>query len=188
MATQFPFSFVQDVFERVAARSHPPQWVVQEVQQRCVLFLNHVLMQEPQAMQRLTTQKGRIARIQWRHYFMALQVTPAGLLSLVQDGGATSSTPTAPDLHIEVTETSPLALAQAALRGDKPTIRIQGDIQLAEQINWLVENVRWEVEEDLARIVGDAWAHTMAHTARRIAQALGAFVGPRGSASERTLP
>lgn len=182
MATQFPFSFLQDVFERVVARSHPPQWVVHEVQQRCVLLLNHILVQEPEAMHRLTAQKGRMARIQWRHYFMALQVTPAGLLSLVQDGT------TAPDLHIEITETSPLALAQIALRGDKPTIRIQGDVQLAAEINWLVENVRWEVEEDLARIVGDAWAHTIAHTARRIAQALGAFVGPLGAAPDRTAP
>ena len=31
----------------------PPEWAVDELQNRVVLFLNHVLMQEPQAQQRL---------------------------------------------------------------------------------------------------------------------------------------
>ena len=44
MATQSPFSFLEGLFERVAAGPQPPQWVVHEVQQRLVLFLNHVLM------------------------------------------------------------------------------------------------------------------------------------------------
>ena len=80
MATpQSPFSFLDGIFERVAAGPQPPQWLVQELQQRIVLFLNHVLMQEPQAMERLVRQKGRIARAQWRTYSLALVVTPAGL-------------------------------------------------------------------------------------------------------------
>ena len=29
----------------------PPEWVVDELQNRVVLFLNHVLMQEPQAQE-----------------------------------------------------------------------------------------------------------------------------------------
>jgi ubiquinone biosynthesis protein UbiJ len=170
MATQSPFSFLEGLFERVAAGPQPPQWMVHEVQQRLVLFLNHVLMQEQEAMDRLVRQRGRVARVQWRIYSMALQVTPAGLFNLAPEGAA-------PDLRIEVTETSPFALAQTALRGDKPAIRIEGDVQLAAEINWLVDHVRWEVEEDLARVVGDAPAHAVAQVARRAAQALRAFVG-----------
>ena len=46
MATpQSPFSFLDGLFERVAAGPQPPEWLVHEVQQRMVLFLNHVLMQ-----------------------------------------------------------------------------------------------------------------------------------------------
>lgn len=67
MATpQSPFSFLDGLFERVAAGPQPPQWLVHEVQQRLVLFLNHVLMQEQEAMDRLVRQKGRVARVQWR--------------------------------------------------------------------------------------------------------------------------
>ncbi|HRL99566.1 MAG TPA: hypothetical protein PLE22_09005 [Acidovorax sp.] len=173
MATpQSPFSFLNGLFERVAAGPQPPQWLVHEVQQRVVLFLNHVLMQEKEAMDRLVRQKGRIARVQWRVYSMALVITPAGLLNLAPEAAV-------PDLRLEVTENSPFALAQTALRGDKPAIRIEGDVQLAAEINWLVDHVRWDVEEDLARVIGDAPAHTVAQVARRAAQALRQFVGAR---------
>ena len=173
MATpQSPFSFLNGLFERVAAGPQPPQWLVHEVQQRVVLFLNHVLMQEKEATDRLVRQKGRIARVQWRVYSMALVITPAGLLNLAPEAAV-------PDLRLEVTENSPFALAQTALRGDKPAIRIEGDVQLAAEINWLVDHVRWDVEEDLARVIGDAPAHTVAQVARRAAQALRQFVGAR---------
>ena len=173
MATpQSPFSFLNGLFERVAAGPQPPQWLVHEVQQRVVLFLNHVLMQEKEATDRLVRQKGRIARVQWRAYSLSLVITPAGLLNLAPESAV-------PDLRLEVTENSPFALAQTALRGDKPAIRIEGDVQLAAEINWLVDHVRWDVEEDLARVIGDAPAHTAARVARRAAQALRQFVGAR---------
>lgn len=177
MATpQSPFPFLDGLFERVAAGPQPPQWLVHEVQQRAVLFLNHVLMQEKEATDRLVRQKGRIARVQWRAYSMALVITPAGLFNLAPETAV-------PDLRLEVTENSPFALAQTALRGDKPTIRIEGDVQLAAEINWLVDHVRWDVEEDLARVIGDAPAHTVAQVARRAAQALRQFVGSRMASS-----
>lgn len=173
MATQSPFSFLNGLLERVVSGPQLPSWLVHEVQQRTVLFLNHVLMQEKAAMERLVRQKGRVARVQWRSFAMALTITPAGLLDLA-DAGAV------PDLQLEVTDTSPLALAQAALRGDKPAIRIEGDVQLAADINWLVDNVQWDIEEDLARVIGDAPAHTVSQVARKAAQTLRQFVGARG--------
>lgn len=169
MATQSPFSLLNGLFERVLAGPQPPAWLVQELQHRVVLFLNHVLMQEREAMERLTRQCGRVALVQWRIYSMALQITPAGLLDLAPPDAA-------PDLRVEISETSPLTLARGALRGDKPTIRIDGDVQLAGEINWLVDNVRWDVEEDLARVLGDAPAHALVGFARRAAAGVKAFV------------
>jgi len=182
MATQSPFSFLNGLFERVRHGPQPPAWLVHELQHRVVLFLNHVLMQESEAMERLARQRGRVALVQWRIYTMALQVTPAGLLDLAPQGAV-------PDLRLEVSETSPLSLARGALRGDKPTIRIEGDVQLAGEINWLVDHVRWDVEEDLARVIGDAPARAVASVAGRAADALRRFVGGRmagrGDASDR---
>ena len=178
---QSPFPFLNGLVERVAAGPQPPQWLVHEVQQRVVLFLNHVLMQESQAMERLVRQKGRVARVQWRHYTMALVITPAGLLNLASEA-------VVPDLRIEVTETSPLALAQAALRGDKPAIRIDGDVQLAAEINWLVDHVRWDVEDDLARLIGDAPAHAIGNTARKVTGALRQFIDKAAAAKPASRP
>lgn len=172
MATQSPFSLLNGLVERAVQAVQPPSWLVHETQQRIVLFLNHVLMQEREAMERLVRQKGRVARVQWRNFNMALVVTPAGLLNLAAEGAQ-------PDLQLEITDSNPLALAQMALRGDKPALRIQGDVQLAADINWLVDNVQWDVEEDMSRIIGDVPAHTLANLGRRIAGAVRQFVGGR---------
>ncbi|MEG0200357.1 MAG: hypothetical protein RR718_06345 [Comamonas sp.] len=184
MATQSPLSFLNGLVERVMAGPQAPEWLVSELHQRLVLFLNHVLMQEKEATERLVRQKGRIARVQWRQYSVALQITPAGLFNVAPEDAA-------PDLMLEVTQTSPFSLAQTALRGDKPAIRIEGDVQLAAEINWLVDNVKWDVEEDLARMIGDVPAHTVAKVARTAAQGLRQFVGARmggNSPAETTSP
>ena len=174
MATQSPFSLLSGLFDRVLAGPQPPAWLVHELQHRVVLFLNHVLMQEREAMERLTRQRGRVALVQWRAFSMALQITPAGLFDLAAQDAV-------PDLRLEVSEPSPLTLAAGALRGDKPSIRIDGDVQFASEINWLVDHVRWDVEEDLARVIGDGPAHTVANVARQAASALRGFVDKAAS-------
>jgi ubiquinone biosynthesis protein UbiJ len=70
------------------------------------------------------------------------------------------------------------------MQGDKPAVRIEGDVQLAAEVNWLVDHVRWDLEEDLARVMGDAPAHTVVQLARSMVQALAQFVGkgPQGGA------
>jgi ubiquinone biosynthesis protein UbiJ len=58
-------------------------------------------------------------------------------------------------------------------------VRIEGDVQLAAEINWLIDHVRWDAEEDLARLVGDAAAHTLAQAARKALESLRSFVARR---------
>jgi ubiquinone biosynthesis accessory factor UbiJ len=166
-----PFPFLNDLFERLAGGLQPPPWMVDEVQRRLVLLVNHVLMQEPEAQARLARQAGRVLEARWRVFVMRLAATPAGLLDLAPGDAL-------PDLTLTLTEESPWQLAQAALRGDKPPVRIAGDVQFAAEINWLVDHVRWDLEEDLSRIVGDAPAHAMGEAARRVALALRQFARP----------
>jgi ubiquinone biosynthesis protein UbiJ len=169
MATQSPFSLLADGLGKLTENLKAPAWMVDEIQQRLVLFINHVLMQEPEAQNRLTRQKGRVVRLQWREFNMQLMATPAGLCELAPAAH--------PDLLLTVTDTSPFDLAKSALRGDKPGVRIEGDVQFAAEVNWLVDHVRWDAEEDLARLVGDAPAHTLGNIGRGMAQALRSFVG-----------
>jgi len=169
MATQSPFSSLADAFDQLKQNLKAPAWLADELQRRLVLFLNHVLMQEPEAQTRLARQKGRVVRLQWRDFSMQLAATPAGLCELAPNAAS--------DLLLTVTDTSPFDLARNALRGDKPGVRIEGDVQFAAEVNWLVDHVRWDVEEDLSRLIGDAPTHALANFARGAAQALRAFIG-----------
>lgn len=180
MATQSPFSWLADAAQNLRAQLPndfpasltPPAWVVSELQQRVVLFLNHVLIQEPAAMERLKRQKNRAVQICWRDQVFQCVFTPAGLLEFITPDASTAS----PDLVLRVSEPSPVELAKTVLQGEKPTIRIEGDVQLAAEVNWLIDHVRWQPEEDLARLIGDAPAHTLVQTARQAVEALKAFV------------
>jgi ubiquinone biosynthesis protein UbiJ len=170
MATQSPGSFVEQFLDRVGQAFQPPAWMVHEVQHRVVLLLNHVLQQEPEAQARLKRQTGRVVEAHWRQFSMRLQATPAGLLDL-------AAAAQAPDLTLTVGDDSPFTLAQAMLRGEKPPVRIAGDVQLAAEVQWLVDHVRWDIEEDLARVFGDAPAHAAGEVMRRMGDALRQFAG-----------
>jgi ubiquinone biosynthesis accessory factor UbiJ len=152
----------------------PPDWVVDDLQNRVVLFLNHVLGQEGQAQDRLRRQKGKCVRLQWGDFHLTLAPTPAGLLERVNPA-------TAPDLAVTVSQTSPLALVQTVLAGDKPAVDIRGDVQLAAEVAWLVDNLRWDLEEDLSRLVGDGPAHALARLGRTLVTALRGFLGQAAS-------
>ncbi len=156
---------------QMAANFQPPAWVVDESVNRLVLFLNHVLMSESEAMARLARQKGQRIELVWDRIQLQLTPTPAGLLERGRFDGF--------DLRLSVTEESPVSLASALARGDKPKVRIEGDVQLAAEVNWLIDHVRWDAEEDLARLVGDAAAHTLAQAARKAMDALRGFVAQR---------
>ena len=160
-----PFSFL----ESIATRFKPPVWMVDEGQQRLVLFLNHVLMQEKSAQNRLLRQKGRIAHIRWGLFAIDLVVTPAGLVDRAPPFSR-------PDLVISVAAESPMVVIQSALSGKAPPVKIEGDVQLAAEIGWLVENLRWDAEEDLSRLIGDAPAHALASIGRRVATGLKQFL------------
>jgi len=170
-----PFSLLGDLFNRVGERLQPPPWAVHEIQHRAVLFLNHVLQQEPEAQQRLVRQQGRVVRFQWRFVTMELVATPAGLLDLAPPGSL-------PELTLSVIDDNPFEIARATLRGDKPSVQIVGDVQLAAEVNWLVDHVRWDVEDDLARVIGDVPAHAIGNAVRRVVGALRQFVGNRAAA------
>lgn len=171
MATQFPFSFLESVFQNLIPPDlQPPIWLVQEVQRRLILLLNHVLMQEPEATARLVRKTGSVVLVQWRGFTLSLMATPAGLLDLAAPQAK-------PDLTLSITQESPLALLESTLRGDKPEVRIEGDVQLAAEVNWLVDHVRWDLEEDLSRLVGDGPAHTIGQAVRSLVPALREFAG-----------
>jgi ubiquinone biosynthesis accessory factor UbiJ len=175
-----PFTFPPNL-QSLPAWLQPPGWLVREVQQRVVLALNHVLQQEPEAMARLARQKGRVAHINAAQIAIELIATPAGLLDLAPAGSKA-------DLTLTVTDSNPLSLLQTTLKGEKPAIQVQGDVQLAAEVNWLVDHVRWDAEEDLSRILGDAQAHGLMQMLRQAGETLKKFAPNPASSSKPTYP
>jgi ubiquinone biosynthesis accessory factor UbiJ len=165
MNNTFPFSFL----ESIATRLQPPLWVVDEGQQRLVLFINHVLMQEKAAQDRLLRQKGRVVHVNIGLFAIDLVVTPAGLVDRALPG-------TAADLTLAVPMDSPLNMLQSVMSGKAPPVKIEGDVQLAAELGWLADNLRWDVEEDLSRLIGDAPAHAIADAGRRLFAGLKQFL------------
>ncbi len=174
-------SLLQNLMESV----QPPAWVVDETQNRIVLLLNHVLMQEPQAMDRLRRQQGKVARLVWGRFELTLQASPAGLLARQPYPLPADEMPMRPDLTVTLTQSALPSLLASVARGDKPAVDIEGDVQLAAEVAWLTDNVRWDMEEDLSRVLGDAPAHTLVKALGGARVALRAFAArvPLGNRS-----
>lgn len=176
MATSFPF-FLLEQGARAAQsflfNAPVPVWLADEAVNRVLLLVNHVLAQEPVALERLARQKGQVIELQWLGKAWAVLPTAAGLLERADPMVST------PALRISLDDTLPLEVLQGLAQGQKPPVHIHGDVQLAAEINWLIDNVRWDLEEDLARLMGDAPAHSLMQLARQVWAQLKAWL-PQG--------
>lgn len=138
--------------------------VAPAVLERVVLAANHVMSSEPLAMQRMAPHTGRTIRVHLRDWPALLppplplvfRVTPAGLLEWM---GVEGEGAAAPDLQVFVDASNPALLAARSLAGETPAVEVQGDAGLATDVNWLLANLRWDVEADLERVLGPRVAH-----------------------------
>lgn len=167
-------SHLQSLFAPGGPLAAWPAWMVQEIQRRLVGVVNHVVMNEPEAMRRLARQAGRVLRVHLPGMEWVVRITPAGLFDLAP---ATESV----DLVVQAGAGEGLAgwlaLVQAVAQGERPSVHVEGDVLLAAEIAWVVDHVVWDVEADLARLVGDEAAHTLGAVARRALDALRGLVG-----------
>ena len=145
------------------------------VLERATLLANHVLRSEPVAQQRLREHAGRCIELRcegWPSLLpplpaLAFRVTPAGLVEWAgTEFGA------AADLLVTIDASNPALLAARSLVGERPRIEVAGDAALATDVNWLFDNLRWDVEDDLAHIVGAAPAREIARLGRAVAAAV----------------
>jgi len=153
--------------------------LVPAVVERLVLVINHVLAAEPVAAARLQPHQGRLIELelqQWPALLPAppalkLRVTPAGLFEWC---GLADVTP--PDLSVRLDAANPAALLARTLAGEAPALNVAGDGALAGDIQWLVDNLRWDVEADLERAFGPVVARQVARLGSGLAAGLRGFV------------
>jgi ubiquinone biosynthesis accessory factor UbiJ len=138
------------------------------VMQRLTLLLNHVLSSEAVATAKLQPHSGRRVQlnvVDWPSSLPAwptlvFAITPAGLLEW--QPGALGTTPGAtPDLTVSIQANNPAQVLWQVLSGQRPRIDVAGDAALAGDISWLMDNLRWDIQDDIARWLGQGPAHQL---------------------------
>ena len=160
--------------------------------QRFTLWLNHVLAGEDAAISRLRPHAGRSIRIHLTGWptllptppVLSFAITRAGLLEW---NGA--EPPAQADLTLSVDASNPALMMAQGLVGQRPTVDVSGDSALAGEVSWLMDNLRWDIEDDLARFIGQAPAHELSRIGRPVAAAMrSALSAIAGFATGRTGP
>ena len=149
--------------------------VLPAAQARLLLLVNHVVAREPAAVQRLKAHAGRrlaVALVDQPGWLPALPpmhvtVTPAGLF----DGDA-ERPDAAPDLTLRMSMPAPPQLLAALSGGPLPQMHIEGAAAVAADMHWLADNLRWDIEADLAQVVGTTPARLAMSIGRAARQAL----------------
>lgn len=128
-------------------------------------LLQHLIDQNAWARAQLQPYGGRSVR---------LDMPPLGAtLAILEDGGLAMAGETATaDAGIRLAPT----VAFRLLSGDQAAatlVTLEGDTELAAALGRVLRGMRWEYEEDLSRLIGDAPAHQLADFGRRAAAGVG---------------
>jgi len=123
-------------------------------------FVNRLLDTEPWARERL-------ARFAAETVELALAPLPPVRVTIVE-GGRLQAGGGTPALTLKLGPGALFALA----RGEEEFLRaveVNGNARLAQEVASLTRHLRWDIEEDLSRVVGDVAAHRIASAARELA-------------------
>jgi ubiquinone biosynthesis protein UbiJ len=123
-------------------------------------FVNRLLDAEPWARERLAPFAGEAVEL-------ALAPLPPVRATIVE-GGRLQAGGAAPSLTLRLSPGALFALArseEAFLRA----VEVNGNARLAQEVASLARHVRWDVEEELSRLVGDVAAHRIAGVVREFA-------------------
>jgi ubiquinone biosynthesis protein UbiJ len=130
--------------------------------------VNHLLARETWARERLAPYAGKTARLSSPPVELTLLVQPDGYLAAVDAHDAQ---------QVDVTLTVPASALPTYLQGGQAAVmkhvKIEGDAEFAQILGKLAEHLRWEPEEDLAQLIGDAPASRVASLARAAATQAG---------------
>jgi ubiquinone biosynthesis protein UbiJ len=116
-------------------------------------LVNHLLAGEDWARQRLAAFAGQRARLELGAFALPLTISAGGLFVAGDRAAPASVTITLPaDAPLRALTDRRSLLASA---------RLSGSAELAECLGFVLRNLRWDAEADLARLVGDIAAHRL---------------------------
>ncbi len=161
------------------------------IAERLTLVINHVLGGESAATARLRPHAGRslvLTLTGWPSLLpapppLAWLITPAGLLEWCGSEGAATQ-----DLAVQIDASNPALLLARMLAGETPAVQIDGDAQLAADVNWLLQNLRWDVAADLERLFGPVVAQQLHRIGSAVAGGLRTALKGAATLGERLRP
>lgn len=129
-----------------------------------IQFVNHLLAKEKWASAKLQDHANKIANFDLQAISLRVKVGADGMLESAAEGAQADVT-----IRIKLSD-----LSQILQQRDKAFsyVKIDGDADLANTISYLSDNLRWEVEEDLSRVVGDLAAVKLVSGAKALTENL----------------
>ena len=115
--------------------------------------VNHLLRSASWARERLRPFAGKTVCFNLAPFAVTLAIRDSGE---VDDSPATATA----DARFKLTPGTVLRVL-AADEGVWQEVQVDGDTALAREILAIAQNLRWDVEEDLSRVVGDIAAHRL---------------------------
>lgn len=159
--------------------------------ERFVLLANHVLASEPQATQRLKPHSGRVVMLELTGWPTLLPVLPTLAFGITPAGLLEWRGPDAPisiDLRLTVDGSNPAGLFAQGLAGRRPPVEVSGDATLAADVSWLMDHLRWDIEDDLAKLIGPGPARELSRIGATLAAGLREGVKAVTTFGERLRP
>jgi ubiquinone biosynthesis protein UbiJ len=132
--------------------------------QTALSALNHVLRQQSWARDRLRAHAGRTVRV--------VVESPLGPVAagarIAEDGTLEVAAVDAPTVTLTLTPSvdALFGLLRDGPRGLTGALKVDGDVMVAAAVGEVAQHLRWDVEEDLSRVLGDRVAHRVGETAR----------------------
>ena len=122
--------------------------------------INHLLVQEAWATKKLALHAGKVARIDTGVVALQLQVAADGMVE-------TAPADAVPNVTIRM-KLSDLPLMMQNRERAFSYVKVEGDAEFANAVSQVSQGVRWEAEDDLARLVGDIAARRIVGGGRAV--------------------
>jgi len=130
---------------------------------------NHLLRQEGWPLARLRPFAGRRARLALANFALTLRIADDGSFVAVEGNGDEGAAPADVRLQLPATALGELLQGPEAVMAQA---HVEGNAEFAEVLGQVLRNLRWDIEDDLAKLLGDVAAHRLHRAARSIGEQL----------------
>ena len=121
--------------------------------------INHMLAADPWACAQLAPHANKTLLVVMLPFTVRLSIAPNGAVARALDGAA-------PNATIRLSSSALARVFAGGVDAVMQDLHLEGDAAFAQAVSLVAKHLRWDAEEDLSRIVGDAAAHRIVGGAR----------------------